>query len=49
MVQLATLLGTGGPLFLGSSPLTRRILRLRCNGRTHKNRQGNREHLESLH
>ena len=46
MVQPAALFGTVGPLILGCRPLARRILRLRRNGRRHKNRQGNRERPE---
>ena len=46
MVQPAALFGTLGPLILGCRPLARRGLRLRRNGRRHKNRQGNRERPE---
>jgi len=46
MVQPAALFRTVGLLILGCRSLARRVLRLRRNGRRHKNCQGNRERPE---
>src|SRR5712692_93971 len=49
MVQHAAFFGAVRPLLLGCRPFTRWILCLRHDGCRHENREGNREHLGSLH